>query len=225
MSKLKTLNDASATAVRGRVVVLSAPSGGGKTTLAQAAITQTPGLVRSITYTTRPKRPAEEDGCDYHFISRAAFERKRCRGEFLECAMVHGHLYGTSRLDVNTLCAQGLDVLLVIDYQGAATLRRQGLDALYIFVLPPSLETLERRLRQRNSETEATLQRRMAIAPTEMAQYRHYDYVIINDDRESAVQQLHAIILADRCRVERLNRRYPIFAELDGSIDERVPSP
>jgi guanylate kinase len=184
--------------------------------LAQAAIAQTPGLVRSVTYTTRPKRPAEEDGRDYHFISQAVFEQKRRRGEFLECATVHGHLYGTSRLDVNTLCAQGLDVLLVLDYQGAASLRQQRLDALSIFILPPSLKALEQRLRQRNSETEATLQRRLAIAPTEMAQYRHYDYVIINDDRESAVQQLQAIILADRCRVERLNRRYPIFAELDG---------
>ncbi|MDQ3831963.1 MAG: guanylate kinase [Candidatus Tectomicrobia bacterium] len=216
MSKLKTSNDTSETTVRGRLVVLSAPSGGGKTTLAQAAIAQTPGLVRSVTYTTRPKRPAEEDGRDYHFISQAVFEQKRRRGEFLECATVHGHLYGTSRLDVNTLCAQGLDVLLVLDYQGAASLRQQRLDALSIFILPPSLKALEQRLRQRNSETEATLQRRLAIAPTEMAQYRHYDYVIINDDRESAVQQLQAIILADRCRVERLNRRYPIFAELDG---------
>ncbi|HEX2278483.1 MAG TPA: guanylate kinase [Candidatus Tectomicrobia bacterium] len=216
MSKLKTSNDTSETTVRGRIVVLSAPSGGGKTTLAQAAIAQTPGLVRSVTYTTRPKRPAEEDGRDYHFISQAVFEQKRRRGEFLECATVHGHLYGTSRLDVNTLCAQGLDVLLVLDYQGAASLRQQRLDALSIFILPPSLKALEQRLRQRNSETEATLQRRLAIAPTEMAQYRHYDYVIINDDRESAVQQLQAIILADRCRVERLNRRYPIFAELDG---------
>jgi guanylate kinase len=216
VSKLKTSNNTSETTVRGRIVVLSAPSGGGKTTLAQAVIAQTPGLVRSVTYTTRPKRPAEEDGRDYHFISQAVFEQKRRRGEFLECATVHGHLYGTSRLDVNTLCAQGLDVLLVIDHQGAASLRQQRLDALSIFILPPSLKALERRLRQRNSETEAALQRRLAIAPTEMAQYRHYDYVIINDDRESAVQQLQAIILADRCRVERLNRRYPIFAELDG---------
>jgi guanylate kinase len=216
VSKPKISNDTTETTVRGRIVVLSAPSGGGKTTLAQAVMARTPGLVRSVTYTTRPKRPAEEDGRDYHFIPQAAFEQRRRRGEFLECAMVHGHLYGTSRLDVNTLCAQGLDVLLVIDYQGASTLRQQGVDALYIFILPPSLGTLEQRLRQRNSETEAALQHRLAIAPTEMAQYRHYDYVIINDDLESARQQLQAIILADRCRVDRLNRQYPIFAELDG---------
>jgi guanylate kinase len=204
------------TTVSGRIVVLSAPSGSGKTTLAQAAMAQTQVLVLSVTYTTRPKRPAEEDGRDYHFISQAVFEQKRRQGKFLEYTMVHGHLYGTSRLDVNTLCTQGLDVLLVIDYQGASTLRQQGVDALYIFILPPSLGTLEQRLRQRNSETEAALQHRLAIAPTEMAQYRHYDYVIINDDLESAIQQLQAIILADRCRVDRLNRQYPIFAELDG---------
>jgi guanylate kinase len=185
------------TTVSGRIVVLSAPSGSGKTTLAQAVMAQTPGLVRSVTYTTRPKRPAEEDGRDYHFISQAVFEQKRRQGKFLEYTMVHGHLYGTSRLDVNTLCTQGLDVLLVIDYQGASTLRQQGVDALY-------------------SDPEAPLQHRLAIAPTEMAQYRHYDYVIINDDLESAIQQLQAIILADRCRVDRLNRQYPIFAELDG---------
>jgi guanylate kinase len=93
-----------------------------------------------------------------------------------------------------------------------------------VFILPPSVETLEHRLRQRNSEDEATLQRRLAIASTEMAQYQHYDYIIVNDDLESAIRQLQAIILADRCRVERLDRRYPIFAELDGSIHERDSS-
>ncbi len=185
---------------------------------------RTPGLTRSVTYTTRPRRPEEEDGRDYLFIPQAEFEWRRQAGEFLEWAMVHGHLYGTSRRDVTRLCAQGLDVLLVIDYQGAGALRRQGIEALHVFILPPSFVALEQRLRQRNSENEAALHSRLAIAPLEMAQYRHYDYVIVNDDFEAAVRQLQAIILADRCRVDRLNRHYPIFAELDGWMHERGAS-
>jgi guanylate kinase len=212
------------TLVHGRIIVLSAPSGGGKSTLAQIVIARTPAITRSVTYTTRPKRPGEEDGRDYHFISPAEFASRRQAEEFLESATVHGYLYGTSRLDVTRRCVQGQDVLLVIDYQGAAAIRQQGVEALYIFVLPPSLETLKQRLRQRNSEDETTLHSRLAIAPIEMAQYRHYDYVIINDDLESAAQQLQAIILADRCRVERVSRQYPIFAELDGWIHERGAS-
>jgi guanylate kinase len=176
----------------------------------------TSGIARSVTYTTRPRRLGEEDGRDYHFLTPPEFERRRREGEFLESAMIHGYLYGTSRLDVARLCARGFDVLLVIDYQGAAALRQQQVDALYIFILPPSLAVLEQRLRQRNADNDAALRRRLTIAPTEMAQYQHYDYVIVNDDLESATQQLQAIIVADRCRVERLDRRYPIFAELDG---------
>jgi guanylate kinase len=209
---------------RGRIVVLSAPSGGGKSTLAQAVLAQTPGLVRSVTYTTRPKRAGEVDGRDYHFIAQEEFELRTRRGDFLEFATVHGYSYGTSRSDVDRLSAQGLDVLLVIDYQGAATLRRGGLAGLYIFVLPPSLEVLQQRLRQRNSEDEAALRRRLDAAPTEMSQFRHYDYVIINDDLASSTRQLQAIILADRCRVERLNRQYPIFAELGRCVHERSTS-
>lgn len=215
MSKPKTSNDTSASP-HGRILVLSAPSGGGKSTLAQKVAASIGGIVRSVTYTTRPKRPGEINGRDYHFISQEEFVLRRRAGEFLESATVHGHLYGTSRPDVVRLCAQGLDVLLVIDCQGAAALRQQGLDALYIFILPPSLAALEQRLRQRNSDNEAALRTRLAVAPTEIAQYQRYDYIIVNDDLESATQQLRAIIVADRCRLERLDRRYPIFSELDG---------
>jgi guanylate kinase len=224
VSKPRTSNDTTGSGVRGRILVLSSPSGGGKSTLALAVMARTPGIVRSVTCTTRPRRLGEEDGRDYHFLTQHEFEQRRRDGEFLEWAMVHGYLYGTSRPDVAGLCAQGLDVLLVIDYQGAASLRQQRVDALYIFVLPPSLAALEQRLRQRNADNDAALQTRLAIAPTEMAQYRHYDYVIVNDDLESAAQQLQAIIVADRCRVERLDRRYPIFVELDGWRHERGTS-
>ena len=224
MSKPKTSNDITGNSGYGRIFVLSAPSGAGKSTLAQAAIAATPGLVRSVTYTTRPPRSGEVDGHDYHFISHEAFLQRLGAGEMLESATVHGYLYGTSRLDVNRLCQQGFDVLLVINYQGAAALRRQRVDALYIFILPPSLAALEQRLRQRNADNEASMRTRLAIAPTEMAQYRDYDYVVVNDDLKSATQQLQAIILADRCCLPRLNRQYPIWAELDGWIHERGPS-
>ena len=224
MSKPKTSNDTTGNASYGRIFVLSAPSGAGKSTLAQAVIAATPELVRSVTYTTRPPRPGEVDGGDYHFISHEAFLQRLGAGEMLESATIHGYLYGTSRLDVNRLCQQGFDVLLVIDYQGAAALRQQSVNALYIFILPPSLAVLEQRLRQRNADNEASFRTRLAIAPTEMAHYQDYDYVIVNDDLKSATQQLQAIILADRCCLSRLDRRYPIFAELDGWIHERGPS-
>ena len=175
-----------------------------------------PGVTRSVTYTTRPPRPGEQDGRDYHFISPQEFEERRTRGEFLEWASVHGNLYATSHRDVTCLCEQGLDVLLVIDCQGAASLRKQEMDAASIFLLPPSLEELEHRLRQRRSEDDATLHRRLAIARQEMAQYHLYDYVIVNDDLERATADLQAIILAERCRVEHLRRDRPIFAQLDG---------
>jgi guanylate kinase len=181
---------------------------------------QTPGIVRTVTYTTRPRRPGEENGRDYHFIDQAAFERMRQQAEFLEWAVVHGYQYGTSRLDVDRHCEAGLDVLLVIDYQGAATLRQQQVDALYVFLLPPSLEVLEHRLRLRSSEDEAALRARLTVAPQEMAQYRWYDYVIVNEDLEVATQQLQAIVLADRCRVERMNPAYPIFTQVDGWTHE-----
>jgi guanylate kinase len=221
VSKPKTSNDTTGNGSYGRIFVLSAPSGAGKSTLAQAVIAATPGLVRSVTYTTRPPRPGEVDGHDYHFTSHEAFLQRLDAGEMLESATVHGYLYGTSRLDVNRLCQQGFDVLLVIDYQGAATLRQQRVNALYIFILPPSLAVLEQRLRQRNADDEASFHTRLAIAPTEMAHYQDYDYVIVNDDLKSATQRLQAIILADRCCLPRLDRRYAIFAELDAWSHER----
>lgn len=216
MSSHKISNDEGAAVSRGRLVVISAASGSGKTTLTQAAMARIPGVTRSVTYTIRGPRPGEEDGRDYHFLPSVEFERRRARGEFLEWALVHGYLYGTSRRDVEALCEQGLDVFLVIDVQGAASLRQQRVEATYIFILPPSLEELERRLRQRNSDDDATLQRRLADARQEILQYRLYDYVIVNDRLETATAQLQAIILAERCRADRLRPDLPIFAELDG---------
>ena len=152
------------------------PLGRRQSTLAQAAIAATPGLVRSVTYTTRPPRPGGVDGHDYHFTSHEAFLQRLGAGEMLESATVHGYLYGTSRLDVNRLCQQGFDVLLVIDYQGAGSGSRVWMRCT--FYSSPSLAALEQRLRQRNADNEASFHTRLAIAPTEMAHYRDYDYVI-----------------------------------------------
>jgi guanylate kinase len=180
-------------------------------------------VVRAVTYTSRPPRPGEVDAWDYHFVSQSAFLQRLAAGEMLESATVHGYLYGTSRQDVQRLCRQGLDVLLVIDCQGAAALRRQHVEALYTFILPPSLADLEQRLRQRDVDNEASIRTRLSNAPAEMVQYRDYDYVIVNDDVKSAALQLQAIILADRCCLTRLTPHYPIFAELDGWLHERGP--
>src|SRR5919106_4706708 len=147
---------------------------------------RTPDIRRAITCTTRPRRPGEEDGRDYYFLSADEFERRRQAGEFLEWATVHGHFYGTWRPEVERLQAQGLDVLLVIDYQGAAALRQQKVGAISIFILPPSLAELERRLRARNVDDAAALRRRLATAPREMGHYSCYDYLIVNDDFEEA---------------------------------------
>jgi guanylate kinase len=202
------------------VLVLSAPSGSGKSTLAQTVMARTAGVSRAVTCTTRPRRPGEEDGRDYYFLSVDEFERRRAAGEFLEWAAVHGHFYGTWHPEVERLQAQGVDVFLVIDYQGAAALRQQNVGAIFIFILPPSLAELERRLRERNVDDEVALRRRLATAPQEMSHYPCYDYVIVNDDFEEATRQLQAIIVADRCRVQRLSHSYTIFAELEGCSHE-----
>ena len=182
-----------------------------------------PGVVRSVTYTTRPKRPGEINGRDYHFISQEEFLVRIAAGEFLESATVHGYLYGTSRPDVDRLCAQGLDVLLVIDYQGAASLRHRGWTHCTFLSCPPHWQPLSD-VCDSAIPTMRSVATRLTVAPTEIAQYQHYDYIIVNDDLESATQQLQAIIVADRCRLERLDRRYPIFSELDGWIHERGTS-
>ena len=156
MSKPKTSNDPTVQLRHGRIVVLSAPSGGGKSTLAQKVVAATSGIVRSVTYTTRPKRPGEINGCDYHFISQEEFLVRRQAGR--DPRIRHGAWLSVWHVTPRCSAAsaqQGLDVLLVIDYQGAAALRRQGVDALYIFILPPSLAALEQRLRQRNSDDES----------------------------------------------------------------------
>ncbi len=182
---------------RGLLVVLSGASGVGKTAIA-ARLLHLPEFARTVTATTRAPRPGERDGVDYHFLSQAAFQEKADRGEFLEHALVHGHHYGTPKAAVDALVGQGLVCLLVIDVQGAATLRRDKVEGRFVFVAPPSEEELERRLRGRGTDSQAAISQRLATARHEMAQSSSYDAVVINDDLDRAVREISALVSAWR---------------------------
>jgi len=186
---------------RGRLLVVSAPSGAGKTTLCQAVSGGLAGVKHSISYTTRRARAGEENGRDYWFIGRDEFDARVRRGAFLEWAEVHGNLYGTSREDVGADLSAGTDVILDIDTQGASQVRKAGLPAVHIFVLAPSLEVLEARLRNRNSESEDEIKRRLARAIDEIRVLPNYEYVIINTEFDGALDALKSIIRAERCRL------------------------
>jgi guanylate kinase len=184
---------------RGLLFIVSAPSGTGKTTLAERL-----NLRMSRSYTSRPARPGERQGVDYNFISRDQFDTMIRRGEFLEWADVFGNLYGTSRHDTERLLEEGQDVVLVIDVQGAAQVKRGGIDHTSIFVLPPSFEILERRLRGRSADSEPAMQKRLAAARAEAGCYVDYDYVVINDQLEPTVVRLQEIIASERSRMHRM---------------------
>ena len=189
---------------RGLLFIVSAPSGTGKTTLVERLEQILPNLRMSRSYTSRPARAGERDGVDYRFITREAFDAMIKRGEFLEWAEVFGNKYGTSRPDTERLQASGQDVVLVIDVQGAAQVKRSGIDHTSIFVLPPSFQILERRLRGRSADSEAAMQKRLAAARAEAGCYVDYDYVVINDQLEPTVVRLQEIIAAERSRVHRM---------------------
>jgi guanylate kinase len=191
---------------RGLLFIISAASGTGKTTLAERLVQILPNLCLSHSYTSRPARSNERDGVDYNFVSRETFEAMIARGEFLEWADVFGNLYGTSAADTERLQASGQDVVLVIDVEGARQVRARAVDHTAIFILPPSFEILERRLRGRSADSEAAMQRRLAAARAEVDCYRTYDYVVINDQLESTVVRLQEIIAAERSRTHRMQK-------------------
>lgn len=188
---------------RGNLIVVSAPSGAGKSSLAERALKRIEGLKFSVSYTTRELRGAEKDGVDYHFVSEAEFRAMSDRGEFLESAEVHGYLYATHRAAVEELLAQGLDVILDIDVQGAEQVKNRVAEAITVFILPPSREILEARLRSRNLNEPADLERRLRNATDEVKLYENFDYVIVNDDIDRALASLEAIITGERCRLSR----------------------
>lgn len=190
---------------RGNLIIVSAASGSGKSTLVDMAIERLTNVERCITCTTRPPRGRERDGVDYHFLSVDEFERRIAADDFLEYARVHGdRLYGTSRMAVEEVLERGTDIFLVIDVQGAESVRDSMPEAVTVFILPPSYQALEDRLRRRsvaeNHDDEEDLARRLASARREILEYTNFQYVIVNDDRERAAEALVSIVLAERCR-------------------------
>jgi guanylate kinase len=189
---------------RGLLFIVSAPSGAGKTTLVERLVQVLPNLRMSRSYTSRPARDGEHDGVDYNFISRTEFERRIKDCEFLEWADVFGNLYGTGAADVEKMLNAGQDVVLVIDVQGARQVKARGVDHSAIFVMPPSFQALERRLRGRSKDSEEQMQRRLDTARAEASSYVDYDYVIVNDELEPTVVRLQEIIAAERSRTHRM---------------------
>lgn len=186
---------------RGHLFVVSGPSGVGKDAALERLFTCVPGVVRSVSATTRAPRPGETDGVDYHFFTRLEFEEGIVNGYFYEHARYGDNLYGTPRRKVEEQRALGWDVILKIEVQGAQAVREMAPDAILIFIQPPAMEELERRLRQRGTDSEERIQARLAIAQSELACIPTYDYLVTNDDLATAVDELRAIIIAERLRL------------------------
>jgi len=191
-------------APRGLLLIVSAPSGAGKTTLVERIVVETPRLTMSRSYTSRPARQGETDGVDYNFVTRGRFEAMAAAGEFLEWAELFGNLYGTSASDTERILSAGNDVVLVIDVQGARQVRRRGVEVSTVFVMPPSYAVLEQRLRGRSQDSEDAIQRRLEVARSEVAAFSEYDFIVINDDVTAAANCLHAIVVGERARRERM---------------------
>jgi guanylate kinase len=191
----------------GSLLIVSAPSGAGKTTLCRRLLAEVPGIDFSVSHTTRAPRPGEREGVDYHFVARERFEALVASGELLEWATVAGHLYGTSAAAVRDARSRGRDVLLDIDTQGAASVRRLEPEAVHIFILPPDPEALRTRLEGRGGDTPETIARRLTLARGEIEQAHLYDYLIVNDDIDEAFERLRAVVLSVRCRRGRQAER------------------
>jgi guanylate kinase len=212
---------------RGLLFVVSAPSGTGKTTLVERLVAQVPNLKLSRSYTSRPARAGEIDGVDYNFISRERFQAMIDAGEFLESAELFGNLYGTGALDTERALRHGHDLVLVIDVEGAQLVRGRGLETVAVFIMPPSFETLEQRLRGRRQETEHEMRLRLHRAVSEVAAYAEYDYVIVNQEIDESADRLRAIVTAERARlkpmrrtVERIVHSFGHLNALDGGLEE-----
>lgn len=190
---------------RGLMLVLSSPSGAGKTTIARRVLGEDPGVTASISHTTRARRPGEVDGKDYHFIDKQTFTQMRDEKAFLEWALVFDNFYGTTRAPVDEALAQGRDVLFDVDWQGADSLREQAKDdVVSVFVLPPTAGALEERLKARAQDSDDVVARRMAGASNEIQHWNDYDYVLVNFDVEQSVAAVHAVLAAERLKRTRL---------------------
>jgi guanylate kinase len=207
------------------VVVVSGPSGAGKSTVLTQVLAQMGRLRFSVSHTTRPARPGEQDAVQYHFVTPGDFRTLMAEGRFLEWAEVHGNLYGTCRGEYERAEREQVDVLLDLDVQGAAQLRLKFPDAVTVFILPPSQEALAARLRQRGSDRGASFATRLAAAAEEISLYREYQYVIVNDDLDRSVLSLKSIIRAARCRTARLDpQAQAILATFPSSEEHHVAS-
>jgi len=195
--------------MKGGLFIVSAPSGAGKSTLTAKLLEEDKNIHLSVSYTTRAPRGGEIDGRDYHFIDRAGFQGMLERGEFLESAEVHGNHYGTSEAWIRAQRAAGHDILLEIDWQGAQQVRRLFPDAIGIFILPPSIAELERRMRGRGQDSEEVVRRRLAVAADEMSHAAEFEYVIINNDFEEARRDLIAVVRASRLVYSHQLERFP----------------
>ena len=199
----------------GQLFIVAAASGAGKTTLVRQLLAREPDIRLSISYTTRAPRPGEENRREYHFVSEAQFQAMIAADDFLEWAQVHGNYYGTSKRWIVTERAAGRDVLLEIDWQGAQQVRRVFPDAIGVFILPPSMEELTRRLTGRGTDSAEVIARRLAAAREEMSQVGEFGYVIINDDLQTALSDFVAVVRATRLQLETQRLRHPeLFARL-----------
>ncbi len=192
---------------KGDIFIVSAPSGAGKTTLCQKLCVTVPFLRHSVSYTTRTRRQGEINNVHYTFVSKKKFKNMINRGKFAEWAVVHGNLYGTSTKRLEEVNKKGYDIILDIDTQGAMQLKRKLKNAVYIFILPPSLKTLEKRLRGRMSELSEEIKNRLMRAKEEIARYKDYDYIVINDDLKKALRELESIVIARSLRTAKIDSR------------------
>jgi guanylate kinase len=193
---------------QGLLFVVSAPSGAGKTSLCRAITDSLENLTHSISYATRKPRPGEKDGRDYYFVSQERFRDMVHAGDFAEWAEVHSNLYGTSRRVLDDMVSKGLDVILDIDTQGAKQIKSKYDTAVFIFIMPPSLDILEERLRNRKSDHEDEIRKRMKKAREEIRDYSMYDYLIVNRDFDRALTELRSVVLAERCRTRLMDNKW-----------------
>ena len=209
---------------RGVMLVLSSPSGAGKTSIAKQILARDSNIAPSISVTTREQRPGEKDGEDYHFISEEAFQNLVRQGQLLEYARVFGNYYGTPKSPVDSALAQGHDLIFDIDWQGARQLTENARDDLVtVFILPPQAADLEKRLRGRAQDADETIAKRMAKAPDELSHYPEYDYVVINHNLDSSVEQVAAILNAERRRRQRYVGLAQFVRNLQQEVQEKYP--
>lgn len=203
------------------LVLISAPSGAGKTTVTRRLLASTPGMERVVTCTTRPPRGGERDGVDYHFLGRPEFENRVAAGEFLEHAEVYGNRYGTLKASVLNRLEAGVDVVLSVDVQGAESIRAvasedvaMGRALVSVFIMPPSIEELERRLRGRNEDSDAVVARRLALAREEMEHWRHFQYLLVSGTMDADLMSMQRILAAERMRTHRVRvQTEPLFQQ------------